>query len=434
MERIWTFREFAKNSRTGFFDYRANTKLIAIEHLLKLYYTTHELEVVEQQLLVGLVDACDNYINSKAIKKSKRTPAVLELKDQVIRRLSEKAIAQQKWQMLRDSPIFKGKGKMLDQRYWRETIGPHFAGGDFTQNAFAEWESSRSSKNFADWLDSIYIPRILAGPSSPMQSVATKIQSTKVEYLNDEERKNKLITIQNGLFIDAFGQPCDTGTMSTVYSGNGWGIFVIDTDKNIYISSHKMAEFHHSSFLSGAAVFAAGEMAIRQGRLVSISGKSGHYKPGPEILQKTLFLLHYNGIDLSSATAIIDIKKPVRYFNAYEVMLNDSSSTGLVEVAAPNITALVASAPTRIPYVNEFNNPSMQPTRPAPLPPVAKLPPTRSPYVNEFNNPSMQPVRPAPLPPVKVAPNIGGYLQPINSKPKTTIVKFISRSRNLPSG
>jgi hypothetical protein len=80
-----------------------------------------------------------------------------------------------------------------------------------------------------------------------------------------------------GCLIDIQGDPCDTKEMSTVASGEGVAIFVYGTDGQLYLGSHVTGEFHHTSFLGGKPVVAAGEMMVVKGTIKMISAKTGHY-------------------------------------------------------------------------------------------------------------------------------------------------------------
>lgn len=51
-------------------------------------------------------------------------------------------------------------------------------------------------------------------------------------------------------------------------------------DEGFFTHSHITDKFHHSSLLAGNPVNFAGEWQVAQGRIKSITGKSGHYKPG----------------------------------------------------------------------------------------------------------------------------------------------------------
>lgn len=106
----------------------------------------------------------------------------------------------------------------------------------------------------------------------------------------------------------------DTSHMSTAFGGStGRGIFVLTqgqlhvTDTSRYAAMFRdseepgggVIEAYHSSITGGQPVDAAGEIEIRDGRVVAISNLSGHYRPGPEHLLNTLSWLAGRGIDVS---------------------------------------------------------------------------------------------------------------------------------------
>ncbi|HEY1653206.1 MAG TPA: hypothetical protein VGG09_15075 [Acidimicrobiales bacterium] len=97
------------------------------------------------------------------------------------------------------------------------------------------------------------------------------------------------------------GKVFDTEDHSTVVSGKGWAIFVVSPAGVCYSESHVEGEFHHSSFLSGGAVQAAGEWKVEDGKLAKINSKSGHYRPIPEHLLWAVRQLKARGVDLSGA-------------------------------------------------------------------------------------------------------------------------------------
>ncbi len=59
----------------------------------------------------------------------------------------------------------------------------------------------------------------------------------------------------------------------------------------------QFALLHHSSFLAGQPVAAAGHITIRNGKVISIDNKSGHYLPSACHLQQALVQLKSHGAD-----------------------------------------------------------------------------------------------------------------------------------------
>jgi hypothetical protein len=103
---------------------------------------------------------------------------------------------------------------------------------------------------------------------------------TCVEYLNHEKRQAYKLSLRDGKVYDAKGTLYDTTRSIGLYSLSGVAMFVMDHSGDIYASTRQVpGKFHHSSFLAGAAVAAAGEMEVRNGDVTYISRRSGHYFP-----------------------------------------------------------------------------------------------------------------------------------------------------------
>jgi hypothetical protein len=112
---------------------------------------------------------------------------------------------------------------------------------------------------------------------------ANRGKQTKVDYITSEKDLKKFV-VQAGpsLTYGADAKSFDTTNMVSKASGPGFAIFVMDGQGNIYAGQHRVGLFHHSSFLAGRAVAAAGEMQVIDGALKMITAKSGHYMPTPE--------------------------------------------------------------------------------------------------------------------------------------------------------
>lgn len=124
-----------------------------------------------------------------------------------------------------------------------------------------------------------------------------KKSTRTVEYDRDLARQGATrITLRNGLMYTAANQVLDTTRMVTMHSGPGMAIYVMSFEGHLYVSPHSVGHRHHSSLLAGATVTGAGEIKVVQGRLVSISNKSGHYQPDTFILLQTIHSLIEQGL------------------------------------------------------------------------------------------------------------------------------------------
>ena len=123
----------------------------------------------------------------------------------------------------------------------------------------------------------------------------------KVKYLSEAERASMEVFVENGKLVDKAGKLLDTSSASSVFGGGeGKAIFVMDRNGRIFMSSfQKPGVFHHSSFLGGKPVAAAGEITISNGRLVGLTARSGHYRPSISLVNQAKAELGARGVDVS---------------------------------------------------------------------------------------------------------------------------------------
>jgi hypothetical protein len=111
------------------------------------------------------------------------------------------------------------------------------------------------------------------------EQVAGKVWPGQVDYLADaQQRAPYRVGFDNGRMIDAGGKPIDTRN-----APGGEGIFVMDLDGSIYLSTTpQVGKFHHSSFLAGDTIAAGGTMRIVDGRLERVTPLTGHHRTLPQ--------------------------------------------------------------------------------------------------------------------------------------------------------
>ena len=105
------------------------------------------------------------------------------------------------------------------------------------------------------------------------------------------------------------------GLPDSDWSKEGFAIFVMDPEGQVYVGRHDVGKFHHSSFLGGEPVAAAGEMIVKNGIIETVSNKSGHYRPGPEQMMNLTQKLQSDGVD----TTNLKVKDRVstQYYGGY---------------------------------------------------------------------------------------------------------------------
>lgn len=115
----------------------------------------------------------------------------------------------------------------------------------------------------------------------------------QVKYLSDAERAETAIQFKDGKVYDSRGKLFDTED-----GVKGRAIFVMDEAGNFYAYKYpKAGAFHHSSFLGGKPVAAAGEIEVIAGEITGISDKSGHYTPAAKFLNQAMKKFESLGID-----------------------------------------------------------------------------------------------------------------------------------------
>jgi hypothetical protein len=124
---------------------------------------------------------------------------------------------------------------------------------------------------------------------------------TAVQYLDVGARERFRVHAERGLLVDGAGRPLDPALEQ--YPGrDGLAIFVMDAAGNLYASfDASRGYFHHSSFLAGGPVAAAGDFVISAGRLRAVTNASGHYRPPAVTLERVRARLLEMGVDLSAA-------------------------------------------------------------------------------------------------------------------------------------
>ncbi|KAK4724898.1 hypothetical protein R3W88_027677 [Solanum pinnatisectum] len=80
-----------------------------------------------------------------------------------------------------------------------------------------------------------------------------------------------------------------------------------------YLGPKKKGMFHHSSFLAGGATSAAGRLVVKDGRVMSISAYSGHYRPTEDRVDSFLSFLNENGVNLDE----VEIRKSNEDYESY---------------------------------------------------------------------------------------------------------------------
>jgi hypothetical protein len=204
----------------------------------------------------------------------------------------------------------------LGARYAREAQDPKHRMGDLLEGCFKVYEQKHpgdpDGHGFYHWLDAMPdMERVMlvsnaesAGKNSAVMmrgSSKGNIQPSMVKafmrgvaYLDKSGRKSYRVFFKAGTAYTRNGEAeteLSTQQMSTVFSGKGFGIWVMSKKGKLYVGNHVKGMVHHSSFLAGAEVMCGGEMWARNGKIQFLSAKSGHYRPRKENMNWALSVL-----------------------------------------------------------------------------------------------------------------------------------------------
>lgn len=128
-------------------------------------------------------------------------------------------------------------------------------------------------------------------------------QKNDVVYLSPEQRANYELRPKDGLLFRKDGIiPVDT----KLSYGNRSLLYVISEDKKIYSGRGAKYILHHSSFLAGGDVIAAGKLMTSNGKVIYISNNSGHYRPSAQYLLQAI--RHFHDLGVLSPNAIVDFR------------------------------------------------------------------------------------------------------------------------------
>ncbi|QYD69155.1 hypothetical protein KZJ38_01825 [Paraburkholderia edwinii] len=115
-----------------------------------------------------------------------------------------------------------------------------------------------------------------------------------VPYLDAAARAQYEVFVSQGMLCQKDGsgalQPMDTQGQTYMYVMDGRGTLYAGDDMDLQ---------HHSSFLSGAPVAAAGAIRVASGQLNYLTDQSGHYAPSTDHTAQVLQKLRSLGVDLS---------------------------------------------------------------------------------------------------------------------------------------
>jgi hypothetical protein len=232
----------------------------------------------------------------------------------------------------------------VKENYWLERADPlHRPWGHVGVPIFKQWFDSADPRDFFTWVDENrdYLLEHHAKDDDALCAILT--MNRGVKYVEKEERWRYRIRSIGGVLNQRVHKPMtneqrkkakleqySTQNDQTVYMGKGWAIWVMSLAhehsgnvSKFYAHKHVKDKFHHSSFLSGGDVRAAGEWVVAKGKLLFLTNKTGHYHASYDHILAAIDRLHAEGVDLSDTLYLHrDFETPnqITCYWAYEMV------------------------------------------------------------------------------------------------------------------
>ncbi|KAG0347138.1 hypothetical protein BG004_008417 [Podila humilis] len=211
---------------------------------------------------------------------------------------------------------------VLLTEHWLEMSDRKHRYGSNLKLYHEQWLAEDTSENFFYWLDHGE-GKQLSIESRPRH----QLEEQRVTYLQEHERAQYVVEVIEGLMyyrqsgklvhtLPPSIQAGDDVDISQVLPDNDINddeatrlekkrirnkakyIYVTDPNGSMYVAQKVKGQFHHSSFLGGGTVCAAGGIVVNNGQLIKINPKSGHYRPGQRHFDRLLENLKNMGISL----------------------------------------------------------------------------------------------------------------------------------------
>lgn len=179
----------------------------------------------------------------------------------------------------------KGNPALGAQSYWLERVDPNHRAGFQLSAKYEDWIRGGSAmygkSTFWDFADGDAMMNVLFLGEGEVDGDGIQIRECyRCNFAGD------------GTVSTNDGTPFATRDLETAHSGAGWAVFVVDPSGKMYARAHQVGYFHHSTFLAGRPVSAAGEVLIDDAGVIRfITAKTGHYRAGPDEMVRMVTLI-----------------------------------------------------------------------------------------------------------------------------------------------
>jgi hypothetical protein len=283
-----------------------------VDHQIKEYHSINKLELGKVHLRIKKLESIVEYININtesayqldiknnhhalelltnlqtiASNKIEYLRAILEFyqrySDEPISWAEEFVSKDQILISMHNELLYTLNNKILG-KFWLEYLDPcHRA----LVNYYEQWNRLDNPKPlFYLWLEEQYVPESILQVKYPSQDDIAK-------YYDIKSVNNKL-----------YWNSPDNGWMLLDSSSREFKdyLFIIDKNKNIKIAPNK-CDFRHSSLSNGKPVYGIGNIESNNGKITLLFLNSGHYLPGWDNYEQTLYwFLDNNLVDKDTLT------------------------------------------------------------------------------------------------------------------------------------
>jgi hypothetical protein len=226
---------------------------------------------------------------------------------------------------------------LLAQHQWLESTDERHRYGCMLFEYYALWAVADTTQSFFFWLD------YGDGKTATVEEYPrSELEAACVRYCNKQERLQYVVQVVDGklCWVNQGMKPVNSAKPKNEDGKEVMMIYVMAPDGTLYVGDKKRRFFHHSSFLSGSTVIAAGSVRVEQGVLQEITPHSGHYRPSDEDFKRCIQSITDMGVPME-AVAIAKPKKRKKEKNPSALV-----AAGKAHKALPNMSDEEDAAPT----------------------------------------------------------------------------------------
>jgi len=221
-----------------------------------------------------------------------------------------------------------------ERNYYLERIDPQHRPGFFLSGHYQAWmQRGQKSTSFWDAMDDVEADGKDDWDREWIRTGVKPEGYLQVWGYDQSARWDQCVYFDgNVLKCAKDDSPFKSDDKETVNAGKGWAIFVcsmpiVESDATrqfnhyIFSGTHERGVQHHTSFLAGKPVMAAGEWIVdTTGTIRVMSAKSGHYRPGTDELFN--FVTTFQQIPGDALIRVDMISRPFKYYRVTDLRSN----------------------------------------------------------------------------------------------------------------